>query len=116
MLSDTRISLVYCTTSDKAEAESIGRTCVQERVAACANVIDSMRSYYWWKGTVQSEKEAVLICKTTDEMVDTLTRRIRELHSYECPCVVALPVCAGNPDFLQWINDQVPDPPEIQET
>ena len=83
---------------------SIGRKLVEERLCACANVVGGIISFYWWDGAVQEDAEAVLIAKTRKDLVAVVTERIKELHGYDCPCVVALPITAGNPDFLQWID------------
>jgi periplasmic divalent cation tolerance protein len=97
------VTFCYVTAGSRDEALSIGRTVVQERLAACANVLDGMTSIYWWQGALEQAGEAALILKTRAELVERLTGRIRELHSYECPCVVALPIAAGNPEYLDWI-------------
>jgi periplasmic divalent cation tolerance protein len=97
------VSFCYVTAGSRDEALTIGRTVVQERLAACANVLDGMTSIYWWQGALEQAGEAVLILKTRAELVERLTMRIRELHRYECPCVVALPIAAGNPEYLDWI-------------
>jgi periplasmic divalent cation tolerance protein len=97
------VSFCYVTARSREEALTIGRTVVQERLAACANMLDGMTSIYWWRGALEQATEAVLILKTRAELVERLTARIRELHTYECPCVVALPIAAGNPDYLDWI-------------
>ena len=97
---------VYMTTADVAEAERIGQALVVERLAACVNVLDNMRSFYWWDGAVQSGHEAVLIAKTTRDRLDALTEAVKRLHSYEVPCIAALPIVGGNPDFLDWIRDE----------
>ncbi len=97
---------VYVTAGDAEEARRIGRVLVEERLAACANVIERISSIYWWQGQVQDDTEAVLVAKTREELVDALSRRVRELHSYECPCVVALPVVGGSADFLAWIDEE----------
>jgi periplasmic divalent cation tolerance protein len=89
-------SFCYVTAGSRAEALAIARTVVEERLAASANVLDGATSIYWWRGALQQAGEAVLILKTR-------TERIRELHSYECPCVAALPISAGNPQYLDWI-------------
>ncbi|GAB6039084.1 divalent-cation tolerance protein CutA [Fundidesulfovibrio butyratiphilus] len=94
---------LYVTTKDRAEALRIGRTIVEERLAACANVLDGMHSFYWWKGELCEDDEAVLIAKTRKNLVDAVTARIKQLHGYETPCVVALPLAGGNLDFLAWI-------------
>ena len=97
------VSFCYVTAGSREEALAIGRTVVDERLAACANVLDGMTSLYWWQGVLEQASEAVLILKTRAELVERLTMRVRELHSYDCPCVVALPIAAGNPDYLAWI-------------
>lgn len=94
---------VYVTASSRQEALSIGRAVVSERLAACANILDGMISIYWWERSLQEEGEASLILKTRSDLIDRLTARIRELHSYACPCVVAMPILAGNPGYLDWI-------------
>lgn len=98
---DTR--LIYITAESTDEARAIGRALVEACLAACANVLGPMTSIYRWEGVVQEGEEAVLIAKTTASLVDALTAKVRELHSYDCPCVVALPVDGGNPAFLDWI-------------
>ncbi|HUZ72019.1 MAG TPA: divalent-cation tolerance protein CutA [Stellaceae bacterium] len=98
------VMFVYVTATDAAEAERIGRAVVTERLAACANVLAGTRSIYWWEGAVQEAAEAVLILKTTAERLAALMARVRELHSYHCPCIEALPVADGNPDFLAWVE------------
>lgn len=97
---------VYITASDGAEAVRIGRALVEERLAACANVLNNMTSIYRWRGEICEDSEAVLIAKTTDDKVAALTERVKGLHSYDCPCVVALPVTGGNGAFLDWIEEQ----------
>lgn len=94
---------LYVTSAHAGEAETIARTLVGERLAACANVLGPMRSFYWWDGAVQDEGEVALVLKTRLDLVDAATARIKALHSYDCPCVVALTVDGGNTDFLKWI-------------
>ncbi len=97
---------IYVTASSRDEALAIGRELVRGRLAACANVIDGLTSVYWWEGDVHEDPEAALVVKTRAGMVDAVTARVKELHSYTCPCVVALPILGGNPDFLAWIRDE----------
>jgi periplasmic divalent cation tolerance protein len=96
--------LVYVTAPSLAEAESLARLAVEGRLAACANILPAMRSLYWWQGRLEGADEAVLLLKTTEALVPALTRALTEAHSYDCPCVVALPIASGNPDFLRWIE------------
>ena len=93
----------YVTTGSKEEALRIGRILVEERLAACANVLDGMTSVYRWNGAVEQAEEAVLIAKTRSSLFDSLTERVRELHSYDTPCVVELTLARGNPDYLDWL-------------
>ena len=95
---------VYVTAATVEEAGKIGKALVEARLAACANVIGAIQSYYWWEGAVQQDTEAALILKTRADLVEALTAKVKELHSYDCPCVVALPIEGGNPEFLAWID------------
>jgi periplasmic divalent cation tolerance protein len=95
---------VYITCASAEEATRIGRALVEMRLAACVNILDGMRSLYWWQGRIEEGRESVLIAKTRDTLLDALTERVKALHSYECPCVVAFPVHAGNPDYVAWIE------------
>ncbi len=95
--------LCYVTAGSRDEALAIGRALVEERLAACANVLDGMMSIYWWQDRLEQAQEAVLIAKTRTELFPALSARVQQLHSYDCPCVVALPIADGNPDYLAWI-------------
>jgi len=101
-----KYNLVYITAKDKAEAKQIGQVLVEERLAACANIIDKMESLYWWAGKVQHDNESVLIVKTKESLVSALIEKVKSLHSYSCPCVVSLPILDGNKAFLKWIQDE----------
>lgn len=96
--------LLYVTTPNSEEAERIGGQLVEERLAACANILPAMTSVYRWQGALQKDHEAVLILKTRAELADRATARVLALHSYDCPCVMALDVAGGNPAFLDWIT------------
>lgn len=101
--------LIYITTETVDEAKAIARALVRERLAACANVLGAVTSVFWWEGEVQDGPEASLILKTRADLVERLTERVKALHSYSCPCVVALPIEAGNPAFLSWIDEETVD-------
>jgi periplasmic divalent cation tolerance protein len=98
------IRLIYVTTPDRQTAEQIAEAVVTEKLAACANILDGVTSIFYWDGKLCRENEAVLILKTPKERVEELTERIKKLHPYDCPCVVALPIDSGNPDFFQWVG------------
>jgi len=98
--------MLYVTASSRSEAEKIAKILVEERLIACANLFDGMTSLYWWEGKVQSDAEASFFAKTKESLVDKITQRIKELHSYDCPCVVSLPISGGNVEFLDWIAEE----------
>ena len=102
-----KTSFIYMTTKDKAEARSIGRYLVESRLAACVNILDRMNSMYIWRGEFQDDQEAVMIAKTTQDKVPDLIEAVKARHSYEVPCIVALPIADGSPEFLQWIAGEV---------
>ncbi len=106
----TGITLLYVTASSSEEAETLGHILVEERLAACANIIPGMRSIYWWEGRIETAAETVLILKTRDDLVAAATERVKVLHSYTCPCVLALPVVAGNPAYVKWLLDETQNP------
>ena len=99
--------LIYVTAPSSEEAKKIAEAVVTERLAACANILAGVTSVFHWEGKLCRENEAVLILKTTEEKTDALTARIKELQSYECPCVVVLPIEGGDPAFLEWIKREI---------
>ncbi|HQO39282.1 MAG TPA: divalent-cation tolerance protein CutA [Spirochaetota bacterium] len=100
------VSFVYITASSVEEAEIIGRNLVSRKLAACVNIIEGMKSIYHWEGKIETGEEVVLIAKTKQALIDELTENVKALHSYKCPCVVALQVIGGNPDFLRWVVNE----------
>ena len=99
--------LVYVTVGSRLEAAKIADAVVVEKLAACANLLPGVRSVFEWQGKVCREEEVVLILKTVAGRMEKLTDRIKELHSYECPCIVYFSIDGGNPDFLSWIADSL---------
>ena len=100
------LRFVYITAKDSDQARAIGRALVEERLAACVNIIDGMNSLYWWQGVIQDDHETIVIAKTRAELMPKLIDRVKSLHSYQVPCIVALPILSGNPDFLKWIEQE----------
>ena len=98
---------IYMTARDKSEARDIGRNLVESRLAACVNILDQMNSMYIWQGEFQDDQEAVIIAKTSEEKVSDLIAAVKARHSYEVPCIVALPIADGSPDFMEWVAGQV---------
>ena len=103
---DGGVRLIYMTAGSIAAAEALGQALVAERLAACVNLLPGMRSLYWWDGAVQQDSEVVVIAKTRADLVDRLAARVAELHDYDCPCVVAVPIAGGHGPFLDWIAAQ----------
>lgn len=98
--------LVYITAENVEEAREIGKCLVEERLAACVNILPAMISMFRWEGRIQDATEAVLIAKTREDLADSLIRRVQDVHSYDCPCILVLPVEGGNPAFLDWISSE----------
>ncbi len=99
--------LVYITTSTSEEAGQIGEAIVKERLAACANVVERVKSIYWWKGVLERDEESMIILKTREDRLDHLIKRVKQLHSYENPEIVAVPILKGSSEYLNWIDDEL---------
>lgn len=97
--------IVVMVTAPEQEAPALARTLVEERLVACVNVIPGLRSFYWWEGKVEDEPEVLCVMKTRQALFDALRERVQELHSYEVPEVIAVPISAGNQPYLEWINE-----------
>jgi len=98
---------VYAVFADLNEAERISRLVVEERLAACVNVLGPIRSIYRWKGTVDSAEEIGAIFKTTVAQADSLITRIAGLHSYEVPCIATWPIDKILYSYAEWVDDNV---------
>ena len=94
---------VVTTTGSRDDAARLGRSAVEARLAACAQVVGPNGSTYWWNGTVEDAEEWLVLLKTTADHADALRDHIRERHSYETPEIVTLPIVSGNPAYLSWI-------------
>ncbi len=99
--------IVYITCPDLDTAREIGRAMVEAKLAACANILPAMESIYFWKETLQTDHEAVLLLKTTAEAVPQLVARVADLHPYDLPAIVALPIEQGYPPYLDWIFREI---------
>ena len=99
--------LISITTNSWAEAEKIAETLVQERLAACVNIVPAITSIYRWQGEVHRDSEVLLISKSRPELFESLAARVKELHSYQVPEIIALPIVAGSKAYLHWIDESV---------
>jgi len=97
--------VVLITASTREEALKIGRMLVEAKLAACVNIVRDVTSIYWWEGKVEEGGELLLIVKTTFEKLESLIKEVRKIHSYSVPEIIAIPVVAGNPDYLRWVRE-----------
>lgn len=97
------LRLVYMTARHATQARRLARALVEEKLAACVNILGPITSVYRWQGKIEQGREVALLAKTRADLVPRLQQRVRELHDYDVPCVVALSITGGNPDFLAWL-------------
>jgi periplasmic divalent cation tolerance protein len=96
--------IVFVTTKDKAEAEKIAQALLQEKLIACANVISPVKSCFHWLGKIDTAEECLVIMKSRASLFLEIERRVKALHSYEVPEVLALPIIAGSAGYLDWVD------------
>lgn len=97
---------LYITVPSCEVAAKIGRTLIEERLAACVNIISGMHSIYRWQDKIEAATEVVLIAKTRAALFEEIEKRITELHPYDCPCLVAWPIEAGHQPYLDWLANE----------
>lgn len=98
------VALVYTTIDDVIDARKIAQVLVEEQIVACVNIIPSIESVYKWKGKVENATEVLLIAKTVDENIKKTIQRIKDIHSYDIPGIIVLPIVGGSKDYLDYIN------------
>ena len=103
----TEFVVVYVTAASAAEGARIAFALVEEQLAACVNRVDGVQSVYRWEGKVERSQESLLIVKTRADLLARVANRVRELHSYTVPEVIALPILQGDQGYLQWLNEQL---------
>ena len=101
------MKFVYVTYPNVEEARAVSKTIVEARLAACANISSPHESLYWWNGALQSDNEVAVIYKVTDEGFKALKDEVLKHHSYDVPCIVALPIEDGHKPFLGWVYENV---------
>jgi len=97
--------VVFITASGEDEAVKIARSLVEARLAGCVNIIKNIRSVYRWEKTVEDEPEVLMIAKTQKNLFQELIKKVKELHSYTVPEIIALPIVEGSEDYLKWLRD-----------
>lgn len=97
--------VVYITVPTEEEASRIAKTIVEERIAGCVNIVKGIRSIYNWQGKIEDDEELLMIIKTQRHLFERLKRRVKELHSYTVPEIIALPIIEGSEDYLKWLKE-----------
>lgn len=104
--------VVYTTCGNITEAESIARNLINNRLAACVNVVPGLLSYYRWQGKVENDAELLLMIKTAGSLIDEVRNALETLHSYDLPEMIVLPIIGGSQNYLEWLEQEVqPEPP-----
>ena len=106
MKSSEKFCWVYMTAGSIEEAKSIGQILVVQNLAACVNLLENMTSIYKWEEKLEESQEVIMIAKTRKTLMPKLIEKVNSIHSYDCPCILELPIQGGNPDFLSWIESQ----------
>lgn len=97
--------VIFCTTNNKENAELIGHSLVQEKLAACTNIIPKMTSIYSWNNQIVKDEELLLVIKTKKELFDDVKNKILSLHSYDVPEIISIDIKEGSKPYLDWINE-----------
>jgi periplasmic divalent cation tolerance protein len=100
----THYIAVLVTAKDKKEAEKISRGLLEAKLIACANILDGVQSLFWWQGKIDSSQEVLLVLKTKKVLFKKVLTKVKSLHSYQTPEIIALSIIAGSEDYLGWIN------------
>ncbi len=99
--------VIFITTGTDEEAHRIANMLLNQKKVACVNILPKVRSLFWWQGKLDSAQESLLIVKTRASLLSEIVSMVREVHSYDVPEVIALPIIGGNPDYLEWIGKEV---------
>ncbi|MDR5694216.1 MAG: divalent-cation tolerance protein CutA [Armatimonadota bacterium] len=102
--------VVLVTSGSREEAERLASSLVEEKLAACVNLVPGLSSIYWWKGEVERAEEILLVIKTRQDLLGSLVERVKSLHSYTVPEVIALPILGGNEEYLRWMEEVLKAP------
>ncbi|MCS6875334.1 MAG: divalent-cation tolerance protein CutA [Aquificaceae bacterium] len=89
------------------KAQHLAEFIIENKLGACVNVVPEVNSIYWWKGNIERDREGLLVVKTSAKKFEELLRRVKEVHPYTVPEIIALPIVAGNVDYLRWIDDSL---------
>jgi len=96
--------IVFMTAPNREEAVKIVRTLLEEKLIACGNIMDPVSSFFWWQGKIEEEKEVLVLMKSHETLFKKLSKRVKELHSYDVPEIIAFPIVDGSPSYLDWMK------------
>ena len=95
--------IILMTSSSIEEADLISNSLLEKKLIACSNIINDMKSTFWWNGNIQKENEVLIIAKSTKALLNNIIAEVKSIHSYDVPEILAIPILGGNPDYLDWI-------------
>jgi len=98
--------VIFITVADEEEARLISRVLLKQRKVACSNIIPAVNSLFWWQEKIETMHESLLVIKTRVALLDEVTQLVKEIHSYDVPEIIALPIIGGNQDYLEWIDGE----------
>ena len=99
--------VILITTGTEEEAHKIAKVLLNQKKVACVNIVPRVNSLFWWEGKIDSDQESLLIIKTNASLLNEIVNLVREVHSYDVPEIIALPIVGGNQDYLEWIDKEV---------
>lgn len=102
--------IVLITTSSKKEANRIAQALLKNKLAACVNIVEKIKSLFWWQAKIDCASEALLIIKSKKSKLNQIIRRVKSLHSYDTPEIIALPIIGGEKKYLRWLNESIRKP------
>ena len=106
-MKQTEYIVIFITANTAGEAQQVARLLVEQRQAACVNIIPEVASRFWWEGKLDSAQESLLVIKTKASRLPDIIKRVKETHSNTVPEIIALPIIGGNQDYLDWIDKEV---------
>lgn len=104
---------VVLITAPPSSVDDIARKLVEHKLVACVNIVRNIRSLYWWEGKVVEDDEALLVCKTRQDLLHELMDYVRKIHPYSVPEILALSVSLGNPEYLEWVKESTKKPDKV---
>lgn len=106
-LADDEYVVVFITAAAGDEARLISRALLEQRKAACVNIVPGVSSLFWWRGGIDSAEESLLLVKTRASLLDDIVKLVKKIHASDVPEIIALPVVGGNKDYLEWVGKEV---------